>query len=544
MACVPVLKDRVGIFESKINSCSHLTASTSRGKLSAYRGEQKFRYLSCIPEGNGNMGFPKDGHLHQFYLSKDYRKTEDNPVLPPMNLHNDILLKSYVPVYVLLPVDVVKRENVFVSRELYSVNFRALKAAHVDGVRVQVWWGVVEAKGSRQYDWSAYKMLFSLIQLHGLKLKVSLCFHQHGAKSIDSYMIPLPAWVLKTGEGNANVFFPNKDAACSQEYLSFGVDNKVIVAGRSALKIYADFIKSFKDNMSSFIESGLITEVEVSLGSSGELRYLSNRQSYQCYDRYLSSSNSELLAKGSSNSTVLLDHANRMLQVSRMVFEGSPVKLGTKLADLDGHAVKFMLGHHGPVHDRYKLLLRILAKYKFVLNVVHDVLEAGSGGHVALRSEALVREILTAASCEGVEVVLENAVPVYSRTAFDRILKLARPDGRISDSGRRLSGFTFSRLGQALMTENNWREFVWFVRRMHAGLDFSLIFGPTPGAQPESSTAFITSMKTRQASVPPPVPSEESPTFFTRDAPGGGLGTQVDGDDGPESEGNQGSLRK
>lgn len=39
------------------------------------------------------------------------------------------------------------------------------------------------------------------------------------------------------------------------------------------LQIYSDYMKSFRENMSDFIEAGLVVDIEVGLGPAGELRY-------------------------------------------------------------------------------------------------------------------------------------------------------------------------------------------------------------------------------------------------------------------------------
>lgn len=65
----------------------------------------------------------------------------------------------------------------------------------------------------------------------------------------------------------------------------------------------------------------------------------------------------------------------------------------------------------------------------------------------------------------------ENALPRYDWAAFEKIVQNARPDG-INAKGhpnRRISAFTFLRLGADLLAEKNWNEFVRFVRKMHAG---------------------------------------------------------------------------
>lgn len=55
-------------------------------------------------------------------------------------------------------VPVIKREKAL------EVGLQTLKQAGVEGVMVDVWWGIVENAGPGQYDFSAYKRLFHKVQ--------------------------------------------------------------------------------------------------------------------------------------------------------------------------------------------------------------------------------------------------------------------------------------------------------------------------------------------------------------------------------------------
>lgn len=49
---------------------------------------------------------------------------------------------------------------------------RILKSINVDGVKVNCWWGIVEAHASQQYNWGGYKKLFEIVRDLKLKLQV------------------------------------------------------------------------------------------------------------------------------------------------------------------------------------------------------------------------------------------------------------------------------------------------------------------------------------------------------------------------------------
>ena len=51
-------------------------------------------------------------------------------------------------------IPVIKREKAL------EVGLQTLRQAGVEGVMVDVWWGIVENAGPGKYDFSAYKRLF------------------------------------------------------------------------------------------------------------------------------------------------------------------------------------------------------------------------------------------------------------------------------------------------------------------------------------------------------------------------------------------------
>ena len=102
---------------------------------------------------------------------------------------------------------------------------------------VDVWWGIIESKGSKQYDWAAYRSLFKLVQECGLKLQAIMSFHQCGGNVGDDVNIPLPNWVLQVGESDHDIFYTNRSGSRDKEYLSLGVDNKRLFHGRTALEV-------------------------------------------------------------------------------------------------------------------------------------------------------------------------------------------------------------------------------------------------------------------------------------------------------------------
>ncbi|MQL41699.1 glycosyl hydrolase family protein, partial [Escherichia coli] len=94
-------------------------------------------------------------------------------------------------------------------------------------------------------------------------------FHQCGGNVGDAVNIRIPQWVRDIGESDPDIFYTNRSGTRDKEYVSIGVDHKPLFHGRTAIQIYSDYMKSFRENMSDFLESGLITDIEVGLGPAG-----------------------------------------------------------------------------------------------------------------------------------------------------------------------------------------------------------------------------------------------------------------------------------
>ncbi|KAL5724097.1 beta-amylase [Ranunculus cassubicifolius] len=62
----------------------------------------------------------------------------------------DKMLANYVPVYVMLPLGVVSPSNILENKEKIESQLKQLRSSDVDGVMVDVWWGIIESKGPKQ----------------------------------------------------------------------------------------------------------------------------------------------------------------------------------------------------------------------------------------------------------------------------------------------------------------------------------------------------------------------------------------------------------
>jgi beta-amylase len=104
----------------------------------------------------------------------------------PSIVHSNHDNSKRVPVFVMLPLDTVTMGGNLNKPRAMSASLMALKSAGVEGVMVDVWWGLVEKDGPLKYNWEAYAELVQMVQMHGLKLQVVMSFHQCGGNVGDS----------------------------------------------------------------------------------------------------------------------------------------------------------------------------------------------------------------------------------------------------------------------------------------------------------------------------------------------------------------------
>lgn len=64
-------------------------------------------------------------------------------------------------------------------------SLRTLALAGVEGVVLEIWWGLVERNEPRVYNWRGYRELIMLARTCGLKVRVVLAFHQCGSGAAD-----------------------------------------------------------------------------------------------------------------------------------------------------------------------------------------------------------------------------------------------------------------------------------------------------------------------------------------------------------------------
>ncbi|TVU38707.1 hypothetical protein EJB05_12091 [Eragrostis curvula] len=448
------------------------------------------------------------------------------------------MLANYVQVYVMLPLDVITVNNTFEKEDEIRAQLKKLTEAGVDGVMIDVWWGLVEAKGPGEYDWTAYKQLFKVVQEAGLKLQAIMSCHQCGGNVGDVVNIPIPQWVRDVGEADPDIFYTNRGGNRNIEYLTLGVDDQPLFHGRTAIQMYADYMKSFRENMAEFLDAGVIVDIEVGLGPAGEMRYPSYPQSqgwvfpgigeFICYDKYLEADFKAAAEEaghpewelpddaGEYNDTPektqffkdngtyqtekgkffltwysnkLIKHGDKILDEANQVFLGCRVQLAIKVQgsiEISGihwwyrvpnHAAELTAGYYNlDNRDGYRTIAHMLTRHRACMNFTcAEMRDNEQSSEAKSAPEELVQQVLSAGWREGLHVACENALGRYDATAYNTILRNARPQG-VNKNGppeHKLYGFTYLRLSDELLEGQNYATFKTFVRRMHANLDYN-----------------------------------------------------------------------
>ncbi|KAL9231234.1 hypothetical protein vseg_006487 [Gypsophila vaccaria] len=430
---------------------------------------------------------------------------------------------SRVPVYVMLPLNTVSISGGLHKARAMNASLMALRNAGVEGVMVDVWWGLVEKDGPLKYNWEGYAELIDMVQRHGLKLQVVMSFHQCGGNVGDSCSIPLPPWVLQEIILNPDLVYTDKSGRRNSEYISLGCDSLPLLRGRTPIQVYSDFMRAFRDRFSDYL-GRVIVEIQVGVGPCGELRYPSYPESngtwrfpgigeFQCYDKYMKAS---LLAAAEAHgqkewgrggphdsgqynqfpedtgffrregtwktdygrffldwySGKLIEHGDNILAAASRVYQGTGAKLSGKVAGIHwhynsrSHAAELTAGYNNSRNqDGYLPIARMFAKHGVILNFTCMEMKDGEQpAHANCSPESLVQQVKMATQSAGVELAGENALERYDSDAFGQVLATSN-----STSGSGLSAFTYLRMNKRLFEGENWRHLVDFVKSMSEG---------------------------------------------------------------------------
>ncbi|XP_043706609.1 beta-amylase 1, chloroplastic-like [Telopea speciosissima] len=388
-----------------------------------------------------------------------------------------------VPVYVMMPLDTVTMKNGLNRKKAMNASMQALKSAGVEGVMVDVWWGLVERDSPASYNWGGYTELLEMAKKHGLKVQAVMSFHHCGGNVGDSVTIPLPKWVTEEINKDQDLAYTDQWGRRNYEYLSLGCDTLPVLKGRSPVQCYSDFMDSFRDNFKHFI-GDTIVEIQVGMGPAGELRYPSYPEqngtwkfpgigAFQCFDKYMVSSlkaaaeSAGKLEWGVSGPTdagdynnwpedtrffrkegggwnspygefflswyseMLLNHGDMILSSAQSIFKDTGVKISVKIAGIHwhygtrSHAPELTAGYYNTrFRDGYKPIVQMLARHGAIFNFTCiEMRDHEQPQDAQCAPQKLVRQVALATREAQVPLAGENALPRYDDYAHEQILQ-------------------------------------------------------------------------------------------------------------------------
>ncbi|CAM8903902.1 unnamed protein product [Rhodiola kirilowii] len=430
------------------------------------------------------------------------------------------------PVFVTLPIDVVGAAGQVRRKKAMAQSFRALSAAGVEGVVMEVWWGVVEKVEPGVYNWEGYMEIVAMARKYGLKVRAVMAFHQCGSGPKDPYWISLPQWVLEEINRDPDIAYSDRFGRRSMEYISLGCDNLPVLRGRSPIQVYADFMRNFRDTFRPLFDT-TITGIRVGMGPAGELRYplcptqklLAWRSDelgeFQCYDKYMLASLNACAGEigmrewgnggpigasclsqnheeteffksdeGSWNtpygkfflgwySNMLLLHGERICREAETIFRGTGVIMSAKVAGIhwhystQSHPSELTAGYYNTsTRDGLLPIARMLGRYGFTLCCTcFEMLDENVKQMNLISSpEGFLKQLLLAVRICNLPLEGENYTTWLDDESYEQVIRTSKLYSSSLD--RPSFSFNFVRMDKNLFEYQNWVRFTRFVRQM------------------------------------------------------------------------------
>ncbi|KAL5541790.1 hypothetical protein UlMin_009500 [Ulmus minor] len=420
-----------------------------------------------------------------------------------------------VKLFVGLPLDTVSECNTVNHARAIAVGLKALKLLGVEGVELPIWWGVVEKEAMGKYEWSGYLALAEMVQIAGLKLHVSLCFHASKQPNL-----PLPEWVSRMGESEPGIFFADQSGKYYKDCLSLAVDDIPVLNGKTPIQVYQEFCESFKSSFLSRLGS-TIEGVSMGLGPEGELRYPSHHQiakgstipgvgGFQCYDKnmlnilkqHAESTGNSFWGLGGPHdvpsyeqspylnnffkdhggswetpygdfflswySNQLINHGDRLLSMASLTFKDTEVEIYGKLPlmhswyKMRSHPSELTSGFYNTSkRDGYEAVAEMFASNscKMILPGM-DLSDENQPQESLSSPELLLKHIRTACREHGVEISGQNSSASNVPGGFEQMKKNLYGKDMVDL-------FTYQRMGAYFFSPEHFPSFTNFVRSLN-----------------------------------------------------------------------------
>ena len=411
-------------------------------------------------------------------------------------------------VFVMAPLAILDDNQHIKDKDKITRWFDQLQTGNVDGLMIDVWWGLVE-RSTKSYKWDGYVEIFNMLKQRGLKIVPVMSFHKCGGNCGDDCNIPIPSFVLSS---SLKPFYTDENGNYADEYISLGFDSTSI-EGRTPLQMYKDFMSAFKAQFSDLLNDGTIVEIEVGCGPAGELRYPSYPSKYwsypgcggfQAYDNQMTNmlvsdaqsagvpnyghhpqntggynarpDGSQFWTEGASDSwdsdygswytkwyaQKLIEHGTQVQKIARSVF-GPKVELSAKISGVHWwymtrcHCAELTAGLLNlQNYDGYRDIMKAFREND--IHMCFTCLEMNPDGSAGSNPPYLVQQIANDCKWAGLPFEGENALECYDWSSFMRIKAWV---------SQGLTRYTHLRMGDALMADGSWNTFKSFVSEMH-----------------------------------------------------------------------------
>ncbi|KAF2313488.1 hypothetical protein GH714_011225 [Hevea brasiliensis] len=431
-------------------------------------------------------------------------------------------------VFVMLPVDIVGVGGQVRKKKIMVHSLRALAVAGVEGVVIELWWGLVERDQPGVYNWQPYLELVEMVEKCGLKVRVVLAFHQRGSGPEDPNWISLPPWVLNEIDKNPDLAYSDRLGRRSTEYISLGCDTLPVLRGRSPVQAYADFMRNFRDTFRPLLGE-IIMGVQVGMGPAGELRYpfcppeklkqawrSGELGEFHCYDKYILASlnacageagmlrewgnggpigvsslindpeNTEFFRSHDRTwnkpngkfflewySGMLLLHGQRICMDVENIFRGIDINTSAKVAVIhwhygtQSHPSELTAGYYNTsTRDGYLPIAQMFSRYRFTMCCAgFEMQDVEENPPNQVSSPGgFLKKLLWAARICRVPLEGENSTAIWDDKSFQQVLKMRR----FYSYGLKRPSFSFNfvRMEKNMFEQHNWVRFSNFVRKM------------------------------------------------------------------------------